>query len=106
MVGIQGLGGVPEPKSGRPAKVRDEREIGSRDNGESGGKVLEAKDGVLISSEARAAAELSRIVQMTKSQETVRAEKVAAAKERLERGDYKNPEVVAKVAERLMKYLG
>lgn len=104
MVGIQGLGGVPEPKSGRPAKLREDRDTPSRESAAVGAGAP-AQDDVLISSEARAAAEVTRIIQLTRSQETERADRVAAARERLDRGDYKNPEVVAKVAERLLKYL-
>jgi len=105
MVGIQGLGGVPEPKSERPAKVRSERDAASRDSG-SVTSGSQATDAVKISSEAQAAAEIARILQITKSQEEIRMDRVAAARESIERGDYKKPEVVAKVAERLMKFIG
>ena len=97
MVGIQGVGGIPEPKSERPAKVR-EKETEVTQNSL-------VKDGVLISSEAQAAAKLARTLQSALETQDVRAERVAAARERIDRGEYRNPEVVAKVAERISKYL-
>ena len=105
MVGIQGLGGVQEPTSDRPGKVRGDRETAARAASEANTQT-QAKDDVLISSEAQAAAEVSRIIQLTKPENEIRVDRVAAAKERIERGDYKRPEVVAQVAERLLKYLG
>ena len=104
MVGIQGLGGVPEPKSERPAKARNEREETAQVNSNAAGGA-QIKDDLLISSAAQAAAEVSRVTQLAQQDSDIRADKVAAARESIERGDYKDPEVVAKVAERLMKYL-
>jgi len=97
MVGIQGVGGVPEPKPERPAKVREKETDVSQNS--------LVKDGVLISSEAQAAAKLARTLQSVLETQDVRAERVAAARERIDRGEYRNPEVVAKVAERISKYL-
>ena len=99
MVGIQGLGGIPDPKSERPAKVRDSKD--------SAGalKSAPAKDDVVISSEAQAAARLAGSLDIAKMQTDVRTDKVMAAKDRIDQGDYKKPEVVAKVAERISKYL-
>jgi len=105
MVGIQGLGGIPEPKSDGPAKTRNEREAASgaqdvsRDSGGSSG------DGVKISSAAQAAAQVARVIELTRAEAEIRAEKVAAARERIESGEYKKPEVVAQVAERILKIL-
>lgn len=96
MVAIHGIGGVPEPTPERPAKLRDTRDrepVGS------------AQDGVVISSEAQAAARLAQLVQEAKEEADVRTERVEAARENLRRGDYKNPDVVAKVAEKISKYL-
>lgn len=98
MVGIQGLGGVPEPKPERPADVRDRK-------GREDAAPVKSEDGVIISSEAQAAASLSRLVQTANATPDIRADKVAAAKAALERGEYKNPDIVAKVAERISKYL-
>ena len=97
MVGIQGIGGIPEPKPERPAKVREKETDASQNS--------LVKDGVLISSEAQAAAKLARTLQSALETQDVRTERVAAARERIDRGEYRNPEVVAKVAERISKYL-
>lgn len=105
MVEIQGLGGVPEPKPERPAKVRGDREGSSRDTTVSTSNTS-AKDDLTISSEAKAAAELTRLIQVSNAQSDMRADKVAAARERIDQGDYRKPEVVAKVAERILKFLG
>ncbi len=99
MVGIQGLGGVPEPKPERPAKVRD-------GEAKSAGKTSAPNsDNVVISSEAQAAAKIATAIKALNTVPDVRAERVAAAKERIDRGEYRNPDVVAKVAERISKYL-
>jgi anti-sigma28 factor (negative regulator of flagellin synthesis) len=97
MVGIQGVGGIPEPKPERPAKVREKEQDATQSS--------LVKDGVLISSEAQAAAKLASTIQAQVGSSDVRTERVAGAKERIERGEYRNPEVVAKVAERVSKYL-
>jgi len=97
MVAIQGIGGVPEPKPERPARVRESRDPSVTSN--------QAKDDVLISSEAQAAAQLSKMVQTATQENEVRGEKVAAAREHLAKGEYQKPDIVAKVAEKLSKYL-
>ena len=104
MVGINGLGGIPEPKSERTASSKTERTdaSGSASKSSSGAS---SGDGVNISSEAQAAAEVGRIVALTRSQDDIRAEKVEAARERLLGGSYKDPEVVAKIAEKLLKFI-
>lgn len=104
MVGINGLGGIPEPKSERPANTKTDRTDAAANSSKaaSGGG---SQDDVSISLEARAAAEVGRIVALTRSQDDIRAEKVEAARERLLAGSYRDPEVVAKVAEKLLKFL-
>ena len=98
MVGINGINGVPGSTPDRAAGVR-----GKNDKDTSGAELV--KDGVLISSEAQAAASLARGIQAAKLEPDVRAERVEAAKERIEKGDYKRPEVVAEVAKRISKYI-
>jgi len=98
MVGIQGISGIPEPKPERPAKIRE-----TKDQSTAVGK--SGPDGVVISSEAQAAARVAQLIQSTGQSSEVRMERVEAARERIDRGDYKNPEVVAKVAEKISKYL-
>ena len=98
MVGIKGLGGVQEQQSDRPAKVRDEK---ARD----AARADLPKDGVLISSEAQAAATLAQTIKDIGKIPDIRTERVEAARESIERGDYKRPEIVAEVAKRISKYL-
>jgi len=89
---------VPEPKPDRPAKVREPK---SPERAESG----PAKDDLVISNEAQAAAKVSQLIRVANQQDDVRADRVAAARERIERGEYKNPEVVAQVAQRISKLI-
>ncbi len=98
MVGIQGIGGVPEPRPERPANVRDNRPSPSADQDQS-------SDGVVISSEAQAAAAVTRIIQASTDQQEVRPERVEEARQSIERGDFQKPEVVRAVAERISRLL-
>lgn len=105
MVGIHGLGGTPEPKSGGPAKIRDDRETSAPTPNPSTSSTQSTGDNIRISSEAQVAAEISRLVQASSTQSEVRSERVEAARARLEQGSYKDPEVVSQVADRLLKFL-
>ncbi|MBL7648556.1 MAG: flagellar biosynthesis anti-sigma factor FlgM [Candidatus Hydrogenedentes bacterium] len=105
MVGIQGLGGIPEPKSGGPAKVRSERESETRTLNSTTAS-NSSEDNVSISSEAQVAAEVARLVQATRTEADVRADRVEAARARIEQGSYKDPEVVGQMADKILKYLG
>jgi hypothetical protein len=99
MVGVQGVGGIPDPVPERPANVRDRRRDDAARN--------EPKtDDLLISSEAQAAARITALLQAaSKQQDDIRSEKVEAGKEALERGDHKNPQIVAQTARRISRYL-
>ena len=99
MVGIQGIGGVQEPKPERPAGVRDSKQSPSAEGASA------ASDGVVISSEAQAAAVVAKSIQVTQGQIDIRTERVEAAKEAIERGDFKKPEIVEVVAGRVSKFL-
>ncbi|GMV91366.1 MAG: hypothetical protein AMXMBFR82_11440 [Candidatus Hydrogenedentota bacterium] len=99
MAGIKGIGGIPEPAPDRSASVRDKK----RDETV---KSAQSQDDVLISSEAQAAAKLAQLLQVARQQGDIRAERVAAAKAAIERGDYKKPEVVQEVARRIQDLLG
>lgn len=105
MVGIQSVGGIPEPVPEKPTKIKSDRDNSVKDIRGTNKADTPKEDQVVISSEAQAAAELSRLVQISKEQEAIRPEKVAEAKQHLERGDYKKPEVVQKIAERILKIL-
>lgn len=104
MVGIQGLGGIPEPKSGGPAKVRSERESETRTLNSTTAS-SSSEDNVSISSEAQVAAEVARLVNASRTETDVRSDRVEAARARIEQGSYKDPEVVSQLADRLLKYL-
>ena len=98
MVGIQGIGGVPEPAPDRPTGVRDKKRTEDT-------KAAASQDDLLISSEAQAAARLAQLIQTAKQATDVRPERVDAAKEAIARGDYKKPEVVNEVARRIKDLL-
>ena len=100
MVGIQGIGGIPEPKPERPANVRDSKQSPPAEGGAS-----TSSDGVVISSEAQAAAVVARSLQVSQDQDEISADRVEAAKESIERGDFKKPEIVEVVADRVSKFL-
>ncbi|GEM_PF-446878 len=105
MVGIQSVGGIPEPVPEKPTKVKSDRDSSVKDVKGSGKADIPKEDQVVISSEAQAAAELSRLIQVSKEQEAIRPEKIEEARQHLEREDYKKPEVVQKVAEKILKIL-
>ena len=98
MVGIQGIGGVPEPRPDRAANVRDNKESPPADDTGSSA-------GVVISSEAQAAPSVAKSIQASQGQNAVCAERIEAAREAIERGDFKKPDIVTVVAERLRKLL-
>jgi anti-sigma28 factor (negative regulator of flagellin synthesis) len=98
MAGVRGVGGVPEPAPERTTEIRERKREEVRN--------LAPQDGVRISPTAQLAAEVAKIREMTQEDPDIRPERVAAAKERLARGDYKRADVVAKVAERIAEQLG
>ena len=97
MAGIQGIGGVPEPAPERLANAR------SRKREES--KSAAIQDGLQISSEAQQASDVGRLIQVAKEESDIREERVEAAKQSIERGEYKNENVLREVARNLYKYL-
>jgi len=99
MAGINGIGGIPEPIPVRPANTRD------RKGGDVQSTAATSQDDVAISSEAQEAAGVARLTQANTGPD-IRADRVAAARESLERGDYKRQDVVEEVARRVSKYLG
>ena len=98
MVGVQGVGGVPEPAPERPVNTRDKR----RD--EAVAAASADTDDVLISSEAQAAAKLASLVALAK-QNDIRQDRVEQAKQALAQGTHRKPDVVAELAERIGKFL-
>lgn len=98
MGGINGIGGIPDPRADRPANVRERRDTPPPSNEAS-------SDGVVISSEAQAAAAITRIIDSASTQPDIRPERVEEARAALERGDHQNPDVVQTIAERISKIL-
>lgn len=101
MVNLEGLTGIPDPKSGQTSRVRNDRQKPQ----ENGAARAKGADGVVISNEAKAAADVVRIVQLTRNANDIRLDRVEAARQNIANGNHKNPETVAKVAEKIMKML-
>lgn len=99
MVNIEGLGGVQEPKSNRPSDTRPSQTHEATDATPS------ASDAVVISSGAQAAARIAQLIQASGTEPDIRTDRVEAAKAAIARGDYKNPDVIANVAEGVSKLL-
>lgn len=100
MVNIEGLGGVQEPKSNRPANTRP-----SQTHEETDATPSASSDAVVISSGAQAAARIAQLIQASGTEPDIRTDRVEAAKAAIARGDYKNPDVIANVAEGVNKLL-
>ncbi|PCJ51269.1 MAG: hypothetical protein COA73_17915 [Candidatus Hydrogenedentota bacterium] len=98
MIGIQGIGGVPEPAGPKQTQ--------SRDKTPPDVATTAAGDGVSISPEASQAATAGDIVRQSSQQSEIRQAKVDQAKQNLEEGTYKVQEVVLQVAARLSQYIG
>lgn len=100
MIGVEGIGGVPDPKSDRTSGVSGRRDANAPADSEG-----RKGDGVVISSEAQAAARLTEILAATANQPDIRQERVDAARQAIERGDYRDPEIVSQVASRIERLL-
>ena len=96
MVGVQGIGSIPEPANPRRAQ-------GRASGFDAAG--AEARDEVRISPVAQEAASVARLIEEAERQAEVRAEHVAEVKASLERGTYKLQEVVLQVAARVSRYV-
>lgn len=96
--GIQGLGGVSGPKPDRPDDKPAHKPVNGDEKAQTG-------DGVVISSEAQAAARVASLTLRAQGESDIRADKVQAAKEAIERGDYKNPDIVSETAAKINKIL-
>ena len=66
-------------------------------------KEVKKKDSVHISSEAKSAAEVSKLAQVVKETSDIRVDRVKEIKEKIASGtyDFDNPEVLEKVADRI-----
>ena len=77
-----------------------------RDSRAKAGAAVESPQGSRNGFGHRRSGRGGSIITQTLETSDVRAEKVAAARERLDRGDYKDPGNIAKTAGKLLKYLG
>lgn len=97
MAGIQGINGAPEVANTRANQTRTRKEEEVRTE--------VRRDGVELSSEAKDAATAGRVIKAAGNDNGIRADKVAAARERLEQGSYKQEHVLRVVARNLLKYM-
>ncbi|MCX8065990.1 MAG: flagellar biosynthesis anti-sigma factor FlgM [Candidatus Hydrogenedentes bacterium] len=105
MVVINSIGGIPEPVPEKPSRIKSEKDTDVREAKGVIRSPAQQEDQVIISSEAQAAAEIARLVRLIRSQEEIRTDKVEQARQRLESGEYKKPEIVEKVAEKIMRLI-
>ena len=94
MAGIQGIAGVPEPRSGARAEGRSPAPVPA---------TAPSADGLEISPQAAQAAGAQVVV--GSGHEEIRLERVAEARQRLEEGTHQLQEVVLNVAARLSKFV-
>jgi len=96
MLNIQGVTKLLEPAEPRRVTERGRK-------AESKPEVTQ--DAVVFSDEAKQASKAARIAELSKKQSEMRAERIAQAKESIEKGTYKVQEVVLQVATRISKYM-
>ncbi len=92
MVGIQGIGEIPEPANSRQVQGRSKS---------SDSTPARATDGVRISEAAVKATEVADLVARTVDQSGLRHERIEQAKRNIEQGTYRIQEIVLRVADRL-----
>ena len=92
MVGIQGIGGIPEPANNKQADGRDK---------EVRVEASSPRDGLEISQQAQEASNAARLVNQAMRDSEIRAERVAEAKAKVEQGAYRVQEIILQVAARL-----
>ncbi len=97
MVGITGVGGVPDPTPERPSNVRNKKK--DEPQGAAG------QDGVQISAEAQSAANLRHLLEIAKDEPDIRADRVREAREALDQEAFKLPGAIAEVARRLSPFI-
>jgi len=97
MVGIQGLGGIPEPANNRQAQGKDRPTAPVTPES--------ADDGVSISNEAAQAATAGNIIRQSGQADVIREERIEQAKQNIEEGIYRVQEVVLQVAARLSRFV-
>lgn len=98
MVGINGIGGIPEPANPRRAQGTDNKIAAQAPNATDG-------DEALFSDEAKEAASLGRMIEAANQQSEVRAEAIERARQNLEKGVHQILDVVRVVAARIAMHL-
>ncbi len=98
MVGINGIGVIPEPANPRQARATENRIPAQAPNATDGDKVV-------LSDEAREAASLATLLEAANQQGEVRAEAVERARQNLEQGVHQILDVVRVVAARIAMHL-
>ncbi len=93
---IQGVGGVPRPVEKRPTTARRE---------ERAEEAAPRQDDVTISPEARRAAEVARFVELAKSQDNVREDRIEDARRSIENGEHRDEQAIRETAERVVDEL-
>ncbi len=96
MVGINGIGGIPEPVNTK--QVSGPKAPALQAN-------VQQADGVEISVEALNASSRGQLVSRSETADQLRSERIAQAKENLEQGVYRIQEVVLQVADRIAQYV-
>ena len=99
MIGVRGIGGVPEPANSNQANVRSKPSI-IRQTSTLG------RDDVRISDEALAASRLADFVEQAEERsEETQAERLDQLRAKLEQGSHKVNQVVKTVAARVSSYV-
>lgn len=94
---IQGVGGVPRPIEKRPAAARSEERATE--------EAAPRQDDVTISSEARQAADVARYVELAKSQDNARQDRIEEARRSIENGEHRDEQAMRETAERVVDEL-
>jgi len=99
MIGVKGIGGVPEPANSNQAGARA-KSTGDRQTS------IFVRDEVQLSEEALAVSRLTELVEQAEERNAdIHAEKVAELRARLEQGSHQVNEVVRFVAARVSGYI-
>ncbi len=98
MVGIHGIGEIPEPANTRQVQGRSKSPDSAPASATDG-------DGVQISQEAVEASQAADLVARTMDRSGLRHERVEQAKQNIEQGTYRVQEVVLQVAARLAQFV-
>lgn len=94
MVGINGIGGVPEPTNTGPNRKLP-----------APPPEVAPSDDVEISQEAVSASSRGQLITRSEDTSQLRVERIAQAKENLEQGVYRVQEVVLQLADRIAQYV-